>query len=302
MSACCAGLNHSASRGSDGVGGGAGAGAGASTSTGGAGSGVEEVEVQARAIESSSMPGLPGEEGADCSALLVAVEDEGDVDLFVFEGGDVGGRVAIALGDDHRVVSDVDCEGHWLRGLFGAVVVAVGGLIDDLHHGDLIGVFDLDGETSDIIGGTDCDDSDPGPGANVPEVCDGLDQNCDGVADDGVTTTCYADYDQDGYGYDTNSVEGCDQPDLFVTTVGDCDDSDNDTYEGAVEICGDEEDNNCNGEADEDCTVLDTGDPIDDDEDTGEGEDTDKGCSAIGTALGAPWLLSLLVIGLRHRE
>src|SRR5689334_24906936 len=47
----------------------------------------------------------------------------------------------------------------------------------------------------------DCNDNNPAihPGAN--EICDGVDQNCNGAADDGVSPIpAYRDYDGDGYG------------------------------------------------------------------------------------------------------
>lgn len=51
-------------------------------------------------------------------------------------------------------------------------------------------VFDgLDGDGDDqlpvICGGTDCDDDDPRNAAGFGEVCDGSDNNCDGVVDEG---------------------------------------------------------------------------------------------------------------------
>ncbi len=75
----------------------------------------------------------------------------------------------------------------------------------------------------------DCDDADPAIHPGAPETCDdGIDSNCDGVADELV--------DQDGDGYST-----CD---------GDCHDADPARFPGAVEIC-DGLDNDCDGTVDD---------------------------------------------------
>ena len=55
---------------------------------------------------------------------------------------------------------------------------------------------DGDGFTND----EDCDDSNMFVYPGATENCDGIDNNCDGVADEGVTTTSYLDTDGDGFG------------------------------------------------------------------------------------------------------
>ena len=82
------------------------------------------------------------------------------------------------------------------------------------------------------------------------EVCDGVDNNCNGQVDEGVTTTHYEDADQDGYGNPDFGVEGCPPPAGYVTDNTDCDDSDPNVNPGAVEVF-DGVDNNCNGLVDE---------------------------------------------------
>lgn len=59
------------------------------------------------------------------------------------------------------------------------------------------------------------------------EVCNGMDDNCNGIADDGITTTVYyADADGDGYGNAFATVARCDVPAGYVTNSFDCDDAD----------------------------------------------------------------------------
>lgn len=95
---------------------------------------------------------------------------------------------------------------------------------------------------------TDCDDTDPAVNPGVGEICgDGLDNNCDGLIDN-ICDNCT---DTDGDSYFVQS--GCGRP-------VDCDDTDADIHPGAPDICGNNTDDDCDGQADENCPLLpDTG-------------------------------------------
>lgn len=84
------------------------------------------------------------------------------------------------------------------------------------------------------------------------EICNGKDDDCDGVIDNGVTTTYYLDGDNDGYGDDdpTTSIQACSPSTGYVENADDCDDANAAINPDAVEVC-DGFDNNCDGNIDQ---------------------------------------------------
>ena len=113
-----------------------------------------------------------------------------------------------AIADDIFVAIDADMDG-----------------VDDCVQGT-----DLDGDGWYSENG-DCDDSDPAIHPNAIEVCDGVDNNCDGVFLPAEIT------DDDGDGF---------------TACDDCNDGDPTIFPGATEVC-DGVDNNCDAIVDEGC-------------------------------------------------
>jgi hypothetical protein len=119
-----------------------------------------------------------------------------------------------------------------------------------------IAELDLDGDgfnTED-----DCDDNNAAVNPDADEVCDGDDNNCDGVTDtDAIdATTYYADEDGDGFGDPSAPVGACEETAGLVLDDSDCDDADEQIHPEAAEIC-DEADNNCDGLTDDDDPALD---------------------------------------------
>jgi hypothetical protein len=96
----------------------------------------------------------------------------------------------------------------------------------------------------------DCNDMQSEAWTGRAEICDSIDNNCNGSTDEGVTITYYRDQDNDTYGNAANSIQACSQPAGYVANSGDCNDSQSAAWTGRAEIC-DSIDNNCNGSTDE---------------------------------------------------
>ncbi|TVQ92147.1 MAG: hypothetical protein EA397_07245, partial [Deltaproteobacteria bacterium] len=111
--------------------------------------------------------------------------------------------------------------------------------------------------TGYVSNAEDCDDSDASVHPGAPDdQCNGVDNNCDGVADsEAEQVTRYPDRDGDGWGVLEEEEQGCLPLDSevsngWVSQPGDCDDEDPWVYPGAAQRC-DGKANPCEGEVDE---------------------------------------------------
>ena len=104
---------------------------------------------------------------------------------------------------------------------------------------------DQDGHPSSV----DCHDGDPLIFPGAAERCNGLDDDCDMIIDEGEelegSLVWYQDLDLDQYGNAEVTLRSCDQPIGYVSRAGDCDEESILINPSQPELC-DGLDNNCN--------------------------------------------------------
>lgn len=177
------------------------------------------------------------------------------------QGGQIGGRVACEDVGLSRVLVQIpgrsfsartDADGGFELsyvppGLWTLVFEKDGNVIHTLANiqvdvrsstdlGTLSVCPDQDGDGFDVT--QDCNDLNANINPDAVEICNGVDDNCDGQVDEGCVTC--DDQDQDAY----FAQEGC-------GTAVDCNDQDASVHPGATEVCNDGKDNDCNGQIDE---------------------------------------------------
>lgn len=156
--------------------------------------------------------------------------------------------------DTALTYTDIDGDGFG----FG-VPVACGNSFTNDDCDDTVVLFgDLDGDghgagdpvpCGGVVLSDDCNDADAQVNPDQSEICDGLDQNCNNVVDEGlIFNDYYIDLDGDAYG-SGNAVAFCSNPGLGYSLDGtDCDDSNLNINPGEVEIPDNNVDENCDGQ------------------------------------------------------
>ena len=103
---------------------------------------------------------------------------------------------------------------------------------------------DLDNDGDGYTAAVDCDDDNPNIHPDAIEICNKIDDDCNGQVDDNAGSKWYLDADADGYGNPNKSLDSCDGISFLISVGGDCYDGNPEIHPGAFERC-DGIDNNC---------------------------------------------------------
>ena len=118
--------------------------------------------------------------------------------------------------------SDTDCDDNNSDVNPGQTEIPYNGIDDDCNTLTLDDDLDQDGFKLS----NDCNDSDATINPDAAEICDNIDNNCNGLIDDGLSTTTYfTDSDGDSFGDVNSPISSCFQPFGTVSNSDDCDDS-----------------------------------------------------------------------------
>jgi hypothetical protein len=135
-----------------------------------------------------------------------------------------------------------------------ALVLAAGCPDNTKPLDDTMGNQAIDADGDGFDSDEDCDDSDPTVHPGADEICDEIDNDCDGEVDEDTDETFWGDVDGDGYGDPDVTINACEAPSGYVENADDCDDDDDAQHPGADELCNNEDDD-CDGEIDEDDAI-----------------------------------------------
>lgn len=125
--------------------------------------------------------------------------------------------------------------------------------IDHDGYGDALSfIVSVSIPTGYVDNALDCDDQDPLKNPAAAEILNDIDDNCNGLVDEGLDSviTYYRDLDGDGFGDAAKSIAAVAAPPGYVTNNGDCNDANPFMNPSALDLCNGIDDN-CNGIIDE---------------------------------------------------
>ncbi|MGB4829724.1 MAG: MopE-related protein, partial [Chitinophagales bacterium] len=107
-----------------------------------------------------------------------------------------------------------------------------------------------------VLDSTDCNDLNPEIHPTLTDICNAIDDNCNGLTDeDAIFVTYFADIDGDNFGDVLNDSAACNELIGYVLDNSDCNDSNDATYPGATELCN-YLDDDCDGLTDDNLTYI----------------------------------------------
>lgn len=172
---------------------------------------------------------------------------------WINQSGDITPRNGVC--DETAMVSwnfeDFTTTGQVIFRIYGYKAKALSGTLQ-LKNISIAGTakwIDQDGDSYSKP--EDCNDADSLVHPNAIEICNGIDDNCNGTADDSlIFLVYYADSDSDGYGVGIG-MSLCNSPGAgYSINDGDCNDSSAAIRPNAVDTCNSVDDN-CNAVVDE---------------------------------------------------
>ena len=179
--------------------------------------------------------------------------------------------------DGYNECADADCDDASAGNYPGATETCDGadndcdGIVDENDASD-VGTWYLDADADGygdasasitycsapagyVADATDCDDTVAEVHPGAIEMCDEVDNDCEGTIDEAAhdESVWGADVDGDGFGSDTYAdwLASCDQPAGYVENFDDCDDASAAINPDASEVSDDLADNDCNGTIDD---------------------------------------------------